>query len=422
MKTMRFFLIILFSTGALYLSSCSTAGNKETASANLPVHEEEFLYNGHLFYEMNTPVGMLNKPQSKLWHYRGEWYGILPGDSVMGQKGTHLVHIGKRAESVDVLQEVFPIPGISDVFPFGESVFVVFDSYEKASFKGDKYFTILDFNDDSDSYSIRDGFPIILESNDGANLVEGSTIAVDGNGVVWICSDRSPGGADGKQNDGSVAVIHSLSEDYNDFSEAQILLDGTISDDIAKIVAWENKVGVFISDQARWEFRFIWREDSDNLEDWSNTEIAEQSEGNSDDHINYAYNAEKGELYFATKDSFDNVDLYRRSREGQWDVTEKFIEGSRALILFDASGDTLYGFSFQDVWSGSTGNLNFEKLSVGNWGQSKDMSSTQQPCDSTTGLVIAKKHFRALELLYIPLEGSSLQGIDLVDGISPGNQ
>lgn len=59
--------------------------------------------------------------------------------------------------------------------------------------------------------------------------------------------------------------------------------------------------------------------------------------------------------------------------------------------------------------------LLFDYLSVGNWEQSKDITSTQQPCDSTTGLVIAKKHFRKLELLYIPLEGPTLKEVDIVD-------
>jgi len=407
--------LIIFLTALFIFSSCTTVPAPKTLSEKPFRQEEVFLYNGRLFYEMNTAVGLLNKPQSKLWHYKGEWFGILPGDVAQKQKGTHLVHIGEKAESVDVLQEIFPYPGIADVFPAWDSVFIVFDSYEDAKFKGDKYFAVLEYRSDQNTYLLKKDFPIIIGSNKGDNYTEGSTIAADSNGVVWICYDLSPGGADGAQSDGSVAVVHSVTEDHKSFSEPEIIHEGTISDDIAKIVAWDNKIGVFISDQARWEFRFIWRDDNDELKKWSNTEIAEQSEGNSDDHINYAYNAEKGELYFATKDSFDNIDLYKRSSNGSWSVTEKFIDGSRAMILYDASGDNIFGFTYQDVWSGNTENFIFDYLSVGNWGQSKDMTSTQQPCDSTTGLVIAKKHFRQLELLYIPLEGPPLEKVDMVD-------
>jgi hypothetical protein len=407
-------IILLFIT-LIVFSSCTTS-NTPTSTVEKPVRQKEvFKYNGRLFYEMNTAVGLLNKPQSKLWHFNGEWYGILPGDVAQNHKGTFLLHIGKKAESVDILREIFPYSGIADVFPTGNSVSIVFDSYESARFEGDRYYAELEHIEGQDNYDLKEGFPVIIGSNKGDNYVEGSTIAVDSNGVVWIAYDLSPGGADGAQNDGSVAVIHSTTEDHKSFSEPEIIHTGTISDDIAKVVAWDNKIGVFISDQARWEFRFIWREDSDDLNSWSNIEIAEQSEGNSDDHINYAYNAQKKELYFATKDSFDNVDLYKRSSEGTWSVTEKFIDGSRAMILFDASGNNLVGFTYQDVWSGSTENLVFDYLSVGNWGQSKDMTSTQQPCDSITGFVIAKKHFKKLELLYIPIEGNPVKEVDVVD-------
>jgi len=154
--------------------------------------------------------------------------------------------------------------------------------------------------------------------------------------------------------------------------------------------------------------------DSDADDEWPNTELAEQSEGNTDDHINYACNPATGELYIATKDSFDNHDLYIRDPAGSWRVSENFINGSRPLIIFDASGNQLFGLSYQFVWSGLSDELIFNPLSVGNWGQSKDMTSTQQPCDSNTGIVIAKKHYRQLELLYIPLEGPPSDQVDWV--------
>ena len=141
-----------------------------------------------------------------------------------------------------------------------------------------------------------DGFPALIGTGYNDQYAEGSTIAVDSNETVWICYDLSPGGADGYKSDGSIEVIHSISDDHSSFSEPLTLLESIKSDDIAKIVAWDEKIGVFISDQARWEFRFFWRKDSDSADEWPNTEWAEQSDGNTDDHINYACNPATGEL------------------------------------------------------------------------------------------------------------------------------
>lgn len=116
----------------LLFTSCSTASKSEMPLAPPAREEQNYLYNGRLFYEMNTAVGLQNKPQSKLWHFRGEWYGILPGDDAQGDTGTHLVHIGNKGETVDILQEIFPFTGIADVFPREEFVYIVFDSHEKA--------------------------------------------------------------------------------------------------------------------------------------------------------------------------------------------------------------------------------------------------------------------------------------------------
>lgn len=423
-SALRFFLLYNIAIGGIMKKilllivlifvffSCGTTPVKKTANRG-PVRT--FEHNGKLFYQMNSKIGFIHKPQSKLWHHKGEWYGILPGDIAKGHKGTHLVHIGKKASSVTVLQEVFPVTGVADVFPKGNSVFIVFDAYEGKQYTGKRSFAKLEYNAKNKSYDIESGFPMEIGSGSANEFIEGSTIAVDSNDVVWICNDISPGGETGHENDGSVEVIYSTSEDHKSFSKAKTIYKGAISDDIAKIVAWDNKIGVFISDQARWEFRFVWRDDSEALDLWPNNELVEQTEGNSDDHLNAAYDAKTATLYFGTKDSFDNLDLYKRDKSGVWSVTERFIRGSRPMIAFDSSGNQIFGFSYQSITKAKTSDLIFEDIFVGSWGQSKDMTSTQQPCDSSTGLVVAKKHAGKLQLLYLPLEGPANNFVDVVD-------
>ncbi|MFQ5600042.1 MAG: hypothetical protein ACE5G2_05760, partial [Candidatus Krumholzibacteriia bacterium] len=280
---------------------------------------------------VTSSPGTSDKPQSKIWYNDGFYWAILQTSS-----GSYIFKLVQgdwsRQNFVDSRVNN-GVDGREDVLWNGSELFVLVHSSRPKLYK-------YSYSSSSDTYDLFSGFPISLSIASGSETI---VLDQDSTGRLWAAYE---GG-------GKVYVAYSISSDHRSWETPGVVLrSGLDADDIASVVRFGgDKVGVFWSDQSRWEFGFSYHRDSNPPDDWSSVEIVDAGTGRSDDHINLAADVQ-GRVFAITKDASDEFTVYRRSSSGNWTAKRdisKGTSGTRPIIMLDTTDKKIH--ALYTCWS-----------------------------------------------------------------------
>ena len=267
------------------------------------------------------------KPESKIWENEGHWWCVMPdntGTWIWRLDGATWDHVLQLSTQNKFQADVLPQGDVDQILLFDSSN-TELASVEYVSGGAGSY----------EFWSQRSTLTsIALPSS-----AETATIAVDGNGRMWIASDAST----------TVEVRYS-DGNYSSFSAPITIGTGISTDDISDITALpDGSVGVLWSNQNAKRFYFRVHQPGDDPANWSTAEIAAGQAalnvggGMADDHLHIAV-ASDGTLYAAVKTSYDTsgktkLGLIVRRPNGVWDPTLYPIDtvGTRPTLLLDES-------------------------------------------------------------------------------------
>jgi hypothetical protein len=341
------------------------------------------------------------KPESKLWENDGHWWSVMPDSSgtwIWRLDGTTWDHVLRLTTQNSFRADVLPQGNVDQIFlfdgPNSELASVEYVSGGAGSYE---------------FWSQRSSLTnIALPSSS-----ETATIAVDGNGRMWVASDAST----------TVEVRYS-DGNYSSFSAPITIGTGITTDDISDITALpDGSVGVLWSNQNAKRFYFRVHQPGDDPANWSTAEIAagqaalNVGAGMADDHLHMAVAAD-GTIYAAVKTSYDTsgktkLGLIVRRPNGVWDPTLYPIDtsGTRPIVLLDESigrllvaytsteggGDILYRESPLD-------NISFSaKATLMSGGSLNNVTSTKQNITDQVVLMAEGSGKASSVLLQIPL-------------------
>jgi hypothetical protein len=361
--------------------SSSSSGTTDNSSGVAPLTDPMPFYGTLNEISINTDTG--EKPQSKLWENDGSWFGVFADDDgswvwrLDGNSWTPLLQVSSSTSAR------------ADVFPDGNVTHILLYSGTSSTLRSVEYVP-----GNPGTYQLWSGrttaTSVSLDSG-----VETATIAMDGNGRLWIASDGSS----------DVRVRYSDAP-YTSFSSAITIASGIGSDDISVITALPNgSVGVFWSDQNSERFGFRTHDAGANpASGWSAAEIpaSQSAEDNmADDHMNVAVGSD-GTMYVAVKTSYDDDDmpsiaLLVRHPDGTWDdLYDLDNSGTRPIVVLNEREDTLRVFY---TTSESGGNIVYRRASLSNMvfgsritaltGTLNNVSSTRQAVTDDLVIVAA---------------------------------
>ena len=265
--------------------------------------------------------GTGEKPQSKVWQYKGEWRAVLPDETgtwVRLLRKEKWVKALKLSNSTTVKADVLPVRDVVHILLFnGENTTLVSVEYDTGLKRYVKWKQRPDLVN------------IELEKE-----AETATIAVDGYGRMWLASD----------SDSTMNVRWSDSP-YDKWSNPVVVAKGVKRDDICAVTSFpDGNVGIFWSNQNTQRFGFRMHKAGDKPEKWTKDEVPASGsalnveKGMADDHISFAVSTD-GTLFVAVKTSYDTegyplIGLLVRRPSGIWDKLYNVDdEGSRANVL-----------------------------------------------------------------------------------------
>jgi len=265
-----------------------------------------------------------DKPQSKVWYNDGYYWAILESSD-----GSHFFKLvsGTWVEEEFVDSRIdHGIEGHEDVLWNGTELFVMVYSSRPRLYKYTYDATL-------DVYNLLPGFPVSLTiPSDSETIV----IDQDSSGRLWAAYEAG----------GDIYAAYTTSADHLSWQTPGVVLrSGVADDDVAAIVRFAtNRVGVFWSDQNRWEFGFRYHVATNPPETWSSVEIIYAGDGHSDDHLNLAADR-SGRVYAITKDANDEFAAHRRDTDGDWTSRGNITggeNGTRPVLMLDDGETKLY--------------------------------------------------------------------------------
>lgn len=261
------------------------------------------------------------KPQSKIWYHDGSYWAVLQGSSGLA----FYEKVGTAWQLKTFANAVLTSSGNADVKWNGTELFVLNYAATPRLFK-------YTYATTTRAWVLVSGFPVSLPNpTDSETMV----LEQDSTGRLWTTAE---GG-------GNINVYYSTSADHRTWVTTPVVLrTGVNIDDISSIVAFGgNKVGVFWSDQTRWEFGFRFHNDTDAPGTWSTTEVIVSGTGISDDHINLAFDS-TGRVYAITKDASDLMRVHRRATTGVWTTKTNVFGGvgTRGVIMVAEADAKVY--------------------------------------------------------------------------------
>ncbi len=272
------------------------------------------------------------KPQSKVWYYDNHWWTVMPCSD-----GTYLW----KLEGITWVRKLFLLDSHgahADVKPDGNKVHILLFR------RSGSYLVSLEYVESQHTYQFWSQSPqpvaLSLDSH-----VEVATIDIDSEQRMWLASDA--------YTDINVRWSDPPYTTWNGpYTIAEEVSAEVNSDDICAVVAFDNKIGIFWSDQNEERFGFRYHNDGDSPTHWSSNEKpASQSAhsvggGMADDHMNFAV-GQDGTLYVAVKTSYDHqgypkIALLLRHPNGDWDDLYEVDEhGTRPIAILDEANDKL---------------------------------------------------------------------------------
>lgn len=343
------------------------------------------------------------KPQSKLWHHDGRWWGVLfdatNGDytihrfnwSANDWTNTGVVVDNRNASHADALSD-------------GDFLYVA-TALRPGSSSPDSTVRFLRYSYDpgGQRYLLDAGFPVVLW--DGP--LEAIVIDKDGLGAVWATFTAPSGGGR------NVYVTHTTTGDTVWVSPYVLPTAGAStlsSDDISAVVAFRSHIGVMWSNQSEDIVYFATHADGDPDDVWD-LSPALQGPRYADDHINLKslQAGPDGEVVAAVKTELQDPDaplvLLLVLREGTW---TRYTFGrvaddhTRPLVVVDNENSQLYVFAASPCCSGGgiylkqspLENISFPSglgtpfMTSSTNPTINNPTSTKQPVNSTTGLLV----------------------------------
>lgn len=298
-----------------------------------------------------SPVGAVNvplqpipvsattgeKPQSKVWHYAGTWWAVLPTTSVT-PTGTWLwrlesdhtwTSVLRLSASTGVQADAKRVGNVTHILLHGSAPQLVSVEYVPAT---NTYV----------AWSVRPTPTSISLS--GSEI---ATIDIDSTGRMWLATES-----------GTNVHVHYADSPYAAFTGPIALATNIATDDIAVVTALPDAtVGVLWSNQATQRFGFKRHVDGADPTAWSADEVPADGSalpigaGMADDHLNVAV-ATDGTLYAAVKTSYDSAGyakialLVRRPNvippADPWDPLYTVdTAGTRGIVLLNESTGTV---------------------------------------------------------------------------------
>ncbi len=288
------------------------------------------------------------KPESKLWHNDGFWWGILWDPLLFSHRVYRLDLASQCWRSVGPDIDSRPRSS-SDVLWDGQKLYVV--SRAKSNHRSedgpqDGLLQRFSYDSSTKTYSLDPGFPVSVNDRKSESLV----LAKDGTGQLWVTWTQSH----------DVRINRSLSDDTTWGQPFDIPVEpkSLLSDDISSVIAFGgNKIGVMWSHQPDQKMYFSYHNDSSNDTDWEAREeaLADPVLGAvADDHINLTTACTgDGTILAITKTSLEAEDepkifLLKRSPDGVWS-RHAFSFGlhkhTRPMLLFNSDTRHIYVFA-----------------------------------------------------------------------------
>jgi hypothetical protein len=283
-----------------------------------------------LFGEVTTGAGSGtdHKPQSKLWFNDGTWWALFADAS--GQRMWKL-------ENGALVKQTFADAIVDarttsrcDVLWDGTYLHVL--SFHTTLPR----FSTYDYDAATQSYRRLPGFPVDLP----VAGVECMVFDKDSTGRLWAVFE----------NNHAINVIWTTTPDHRTWDMSGVVIETDVgSDDIATVVAFGgDKIGVLWSDQgadASWRFGFRVHRDADPPDVWQPLEVIDTGSA-VDDHINLKADTD-GRLWFAGKDLYNRIHVYRRAAAGGWSRLFADVNrgaATRPTLLLDDAQDLVHIF------------------------------------------------------------------------------
>ncbi|MEM7113031.1 MAG: Calx-beta domain-containing protein [Chloroflexota bacterium] len=404
------FFVALFIVVTLVVGG-TAVGLRASSTAATPLDISGYLDHGYASGVASTGAPTAEKPQSKLWHHDGFWWGSLWSDD------GNAYHIYK----LDWDTQTWSDTGIvlddrkdsrADVLSDGDTLYVVSHVYSfrgGAAGAGDRT-ELFRYSYSGGTYTLDAGFPVEVNEAETKSL----TIAKDSTGTLWITW----------LEDDNVMINHSNATGGGDADWATPFelpgSDGTAGDqDISSIVSFNGNIGVMWSTQrgGNNRIRFAAHADGDPVNTWSDV-IAYDISG--DDHINLKtlHADDAGKIFAAAKTSLGahliillvcdgaSSDCTNTSDWTAHDVYDGTYGATRPLVMLDTSNRDIYVFarlkdlptdSGADIYFKRTklDDISFEQSGAGepfiassDYTDFNDPTSTKQNVTSSTGLIV----------------------------------
>ncbi|HEX7172798.1 MAG TPA: hypothetical protein VF365_09355, partial [Candidatus Limnocylindria bacterium] len=343
---------------------------------------------------VSAPTG--EKPQSKLWHHDGFWWGALFSRASDAYNIFRLDWGSQTWSDTGVVidtRNAVRLDALSD----GSRLYVA--SAGKTASGDSAQFRRFSYNASTDTYTLDPGFPVTIVSGG----MEAGVIDKDTSGTVWFTYTRS----------NAVYVTRTSGSDLTWITPYVIPVPGAnnlTSDDISSVVAYDGKIGVMWSNANDWAMHFAYHPDGAPDSAWTlNTAV--QAPEYSDDHLNLKSLQTDGfgRVYAVTKTSLNASSaplmlVLILDQNGGWQRRTFGTVGNdhtRPLLLIDRQNRQLYVFATSPCCSGGT--IYYKQTSLDNPSFASglgtpfiesstdtnvnNIASTKQPLDGSTGLV-----------------------------------
>ncbi|MEX1171243.1 MAG: DNRLRE domain-containing protein [Chloroflexota bacterium] len=255
-----------------------------------------------------SPSG--SKPESKLWHHDGAWWGSL-FDSATGRFYIWQLDRATQTWTRTATQLDERTNARADVLWDGAKLYVVTYRFSESDGTGESRLSRYSYNASTRTYSLDSGFPAIINSVRSETLV----IAKDSTGKLWATWEQG----------GKIWINRSTTAD--DAWGTPFAMPGAVDvngDDISSIIAFGgNRIGVMWSNQnaSPGTDYFAVHHDGDPDTTWQPIESAYSGPDFADDHINLKTDS-SGRVYAVVKTSMSSSDpsivLLVRQTNGSW--------------------------------------------------------------------------------------------------------
>jgi predicted phosphodiesterase len=343
------------------------SGQRSTPSAPAHAGGELLGYTDYVWTapDRNPSSPTADKPQSKLWHIDGTWWGILYADRPDAPAPAYYIQrfdAGTQSwTNTSVMVDDRDRSRADALWDEGEQKLYV------ASTAGSGAAKLYRYSYADGVFTADEGYPVRISETGSESI----TIAKDSTGTLWVTMTQLPDGS-GPCVDGqpcTVRFMHSVERDFR-WTPLQVLPFETTtigSDDISAIVAFGgDRIGIAWSNQLEGAFVIAVHLDGQPDDAWT-AETINVAPRAADDHLNLKADA-SGRLYMVVKSSLNDpadadpasplVALWVREANGTWrtstawetrhDVTRPQLwvdEGLRRVMIVatqPSSGGAIY--------------------------------------------------------------------------------